>query len=109
MWEQIEECVKDLQKTLSNFKEYKKDYAQKEYNYRTALAKKIVELRAEGTPVTIISDLVRGDIDIAKLRFEKDIAEGLVESAEQGINFFKLKVRTLESQYSKEWDNQKFL
>lgn len=109
MWEEIEECIKDLNKTLTSFKKYKKEYAEKERIYRQALAKKILELRTSGFPVTIISDLARGDEEIAKLRYEKDIAESLSDSAEQGINFYKLKLRTLESQYSKEWDNQKFL
>ena len=109
MWEEIEQCIKDLNKTVTSFKQYKKEYAIKERDYRIALAKKILEERTKGTPVTIISDLVRGDEEIAQLRFEKDIAQGLSESADHGINFYKLKLRTLESQYSKEWDNQKFL
>lgn len=109
MWEEIEQCIRDLNKTVTSFKQYKKEYAIKERDYRIALAKKILEERTKGTPVTIISDLVRGDEEIAQLRFEKDIAQGLSESADHGINFYKLKLRTLESQYSKEWDNQKFL
>ena len=35
--------------------------AQREADYRKALAVKILEERAKGTPVTIISDLCRGD------------------------------------------------
>ena len=39
------------------------------------------------------------------MRFERDIAEGLVKSAEEGINFYKLKIRELEAQYSREYSN----
>ena len=53
--------------------------AKAERDYRVALAKKMLELRAEGTPVTIISDLCRGDEEIARLKMERDIAESLYE------------------------------
>ncbi|MGN1271452.1 MAG: hypothetical protein ACI4UX_05790 [Clostridia bacterium] len=105
MWNDIEQAMEDLQKTLSNYKEYQKDYAKKEYNYRTALSKELVRLRAEGQAVTHLADIARGKEEIAKLRFERDIAEGLVHSAEEGINFYKLKIREMENQYSREYSN----
>ena len=43
-------------------------YAEAESNYRMALSKAILEERANGTPVTIISDVCKGKSDIAKLR-----------------------------------------
>lgn len=46
--------------------------------------------------------------DIAELKFQRDIAEGLVRSAEEGINFYKLKIREMESQYNKEWGVAKY-
>lgn len=107
MWHYIEEAMDDLQKTLSNYKNYQKDYAQKEYNYRTALSKELVRLRAEGQAVTHLADIARGEKEIAKLRFDRDIAEGLVKSAEEGINFYKLKIRELEAQYNREYGNPK--
>ena len=105
MWNYIETAMDDLQKTLSNYKEYQKDYAKKEYNYRTALSKELVRLRAEGQAVTHLADIAKGEEEIAMLRFERDIAEGLVKSAEEGINFYKLKIRELEAQYSREYGN----
>ena len=98
MWNEIKEAMNDLQKALSNYKDYQKDYAVKEYNYRTALSKELVRLRAEGQAVTHLAD-------IAKLRFERDIAEGLVNSSSEGINFYKLKIRELEAQYNREYGN----
>ena len=108
MWNDIEEAIKELNKTLSEYKNIQKDYALKEYKYRTALSKKLVQLRAEGQAVTHLADIARGMEDIAKLRFDRDIAEGLVKSAEEGINFYKLKIRELEAQHSREWGATKF-
>lgn len=105
MWQEIEQAMTDLQKSLSSYKEYQKDYAHKEYLYRTALSKELVRLRADGQAVTHLADIARGEPEIAKLRYERDIAEGLVKSAAEGINFFKIKVRELEAEYAREYGN----
>lgn len=108
MWNDIENAIEDLKKTLSEYKKYQKDYAIKEKKYRVALSKRLLELRAEGQAVTHLADIARGMEDIAELRFQRDIAEGLVRSAEEGINFYKLKIREMESQYNKEWGTVKY-
>ena len=108
MWHEIEEEINNLNKTLSEYKKYQKDYAIKERAYRIALSKRLLELRAEGQAVTHLADIARGMGDIAELRFKRDIAEGLVRSAEEGINFYKLKIKEMESQYNKEWGAVKF-
>ena len=108
MWNDIEKEIENLNKTLSEYKKCQKDYAVKERDYRVALSKRLLELRAEGQAVTHLADIARGMKDIAELRFRRDIAEGLVRSAEEGINFYKLKIREMESQYNKEWGTVKY-
>lgn len=78
-------------------------YAQAEHDYRVAMRKKILEERAGGMPVTIISDLCRGDPEIAKLRMERDIALTVYESAKEAIQTFKLQIRILDAQIEREW------
>lgn len=78
-------------------------YAQAERDYRVAMRKKILEERANGTPVTIISDLCRGDDAVAKLRLERDIALTVYESAKEAINGYKLQIRILDAQVEREW------
>lgn len=80
-------------------------YAQAERDYRVAMAKRILVERDKGTPVTIISDLCRGDAEIAKLRFERDVAEVVYKSAQEAINGYKLQIRILDSQIEREWGN----
>ena len=108
MWNDIEKEIENLNKILNEYKKYQKDYAVKERDYRVALSKRLLELRAEGQAVTHLADIARGMRDIAELRFRRDIAEGLVRSAEEGINFYKLKIREMESQYNKEWGTVKY-
>lgn len=80
-----------------------KAYAQAEHDYRVAMRQKILAERSKGTPVTIISDLCRGDPEVAKLRLERDIALTVYESAQEAINGFKLQIRILDSQIEREW------
>ena len=82
-----------------------KAYAQAEHDYRVAMRKKILDERAKGTPVTIISDLCRGDPEVAKLRLERDIALTVYESAQEAIQSIKLQIRILDNQVSREWGN----
>lgn len=49
--------------------------------YRIALARKIVELHAEGIAWTVTQDLAKGDPQVAHLRYERDVAEGVKEAA----------------------------
>lgn len=60
-----------------------KDYAQAEETYRVALAKRIVELRAEGVAATLAQDMAKGDPNVARLRMLRDVAEGVKEAATQ--------------------------
>ena len=80
-----------------------RSYAQSEQEYRIALAKRILAEWSKGTPVTIISDICRGDREIAKLRFERDCAEVVYKSALEAINAMKLQLRMLDAQVEREW------
>lgn len=108
MWEEIEQAMKDLETCVSEYKKYNKDYAVKERNYRVLLSKRLTELRAAGEKVTHLADIARGQEDVAQLRFDRDIAEGLKEAAKEGINFYKHKLKILNDQYDREWGAAKF-
>lgn len=78
-------------------------YAQAEHDYRVALAEKTLLERDKGTPATICSDVCRGDRKIAKLRFERDVAEVVYRSALEAINATKLQIKILDAQVEREW------
>ena len=79
------------------------DYAQAEQDYRIALSKKIAIERENKTPVTIISDVCRGDPQVAKLKFQRDVAEVVYKSAMEACNVYKLQIRVLENQIDREY------
>ena len=57
--------------------------AEKERAYRVALARRITELHADGVAWSACADLARGDETVARLRMERDIAEGVREAMGQ--------------------------
>ena len=77
--------------------------AAAEREYRVALAKKILQERDSGTPVTIISDICRGSQEIAELKFKRDCAEVVYKSALEAVNGYKLQIKVLENQIDREW------
>lgn len=80
-------------------------YADAERDYRIELAKKILDERSKGTPVTIITDICKGDPTIATMRFKRDCAEVVYKSALEAINSYKLQIRLMDNQLSREWSN----
>ena len=66
MWQQIEENMQMLEKAVIEMKSRSRKLAEAEHNYRVALSERLTELRAEGQPVTHLSDIARGEKKIAK-------------------------------------------
>ena len=94
----LDEAIRQLNKRGQS-------YAEAERDYRIELAKKTLLEREKGTPVSIIGDICRGDPQIATMRFKRDCAEVVYKSAMEAINSYKLQLRLLDAQLSREWSN----
>lgn len=72
------------QEAERNLLQASREFAQKEEAYRLALAKEIVRQHAEEKVAwTVAPDLARGEQTVARLRRERDIAEGVREAMQQ--------------------------
>ena len=60
-----------------------RDLAQAEERYRVALAREIVKQHDAGLAWTVCADVARGQDTVAKFRRERDIAQGVMEAAQQ--------------------------
>lgn len=92
----------NLNKAIEELKKRGQVKAKAERDYRVELAKEILQLRAEGVPVTIINDLARGNEKIASLKMERDIAESLYESNMQYIYSCKINIDIVQKQIEAE-------
>lgn len=105
LYHELEQKQRDLTRAIEELKPRGSARSEAECAYRVALKKRIVELRAQGMPVTIIGDVARGDEEIADLRFKRDTADVLYDSAKEAINALKLQIRIINDQISREWGN----
>lgn len=93
----VAECVNDMY-SLGVKK------AEAERNYRVAKQKRILYERTHNaTPVSIISDIVKGYEDIAELAMVRDCAETEYDANYEAILYWKKRVDTIREQIKREW------
>lgn len=95
---ELSASIKALQKTGGALAEAERDYKIK-------LREASLQLKAEGTAVTLIDKIVYGVKEVAELRFKRDIAEVVYKANQEAINSTKLQMRMIESQINREWSN----
>ena len=105
LWNELEEKRKLLDKAIETLATNGYDLAAKERDYKIAVNKKALQLRAEDTPVTLINTIIYGYEDIAALRFDRDTAQVKYDANNEYINTIKLQIRILENQLNREYSN----
>lgn len=105
LWTELNEKRVMLDKAIETLATNGYDLAAKERDYKIAINKKALQLRAEDTPVTLINTIIYGYEDIAQLRFERDTAQVKYNSNLEYINTIKLQIRILEGQLNREYGN----
>lgn len=81
-------------------------YARNRQAYEVAKARRTLEERMKGTPVTLILHLAQGYEDVSEARMLKDSAEALYAAAKESVNVAKLKARIVEAQINRDWYQQ---
>lgn len=99
----LQDIIRKLDAGIGKLAKNGQAMAQAEMNYRIALREEILKQRDKGTPVTIISDICRGDPAIAKCKFDRDVAEVVYQANLEAINTWKLQIRVMENQIGREW------
>lgn len=103
---ELQHKLKLINKAIDTLAKNGQRMAEAEMNYRIELAKEILIQRDNGVPVTIISDICRGNQKIAKLKFERDTAEVVYQSNLEAIMAWKLEAKMIENQIAREWSQQ---
>jgi hypothetical protein len=71
--------------------------AKTERDYKVALRLEILKLKSEGYPATLINDLAKGEENIANLRFERDKAKTLYDTARDSMNSLRVEASVLQT------------
>ena len=72
-----------------------KELAEKERDYRRALAHEIIRLKDEGERITLISDIARGLL--ADEKFERDLAEERLKAGKASLEAIQVRINGLQS------------
>ena len=107
MYNEIMREVSVMEQALKELGKRGRKLAEAERAYKIAMRVEILKLRDEGKPATLVLQLCYGTPSIAKLRYERDLAETMYKSALEAVNVYKLKIRIMENQYDKEYGNTK--
>lgn len=84
-----------MEKSGSELFKLAKESAEAERDYRVALAKEKLKLRAEGMPVGLIEDVSRGNI--ADERFARDLAKEKYIAGRDSIKAIIAQLNALQS------------
>lgn len=103
--QKLEELNNLLTSALSEYKKRGQDYAKAYKNYRVKVAQKLLQLKAEGMPVTISYDIARGDEEVANAKEQEIITECLYKSCQEAVNVFKLQIKILQAQINNDYGN----
>lgn len=108
LFNDIQELTQRLNANIKTLANNGRAKATAEHNYKICLREEALKLRQESNmPVTLIQQIIYGIPEVAKKRFERDIADTMYNVNLESINSIKLQLRLLESQLQREWGNTK--
>lgn len=105
LWLQINKLTNDLNSGLKDLRARGVAYADAYRKYRMLLSQELLKLKSDGMPVTIAYDIARGKEEIANAKFEELKTEAYYKSCLEGINVYKMQIKILENQLSREYGN----
>ena len=105
LYNDLQQQVDLLQRSLEQLRKTGKEYAEAEKNYKILLRQECLKLRDEGMAIGMIDKTCHGIQVVADARFERDVAESVYKANLEAINSIKLQLRIIENQIQREWGN----
>lgn len=99
----LQQLMDELESEIDAYRNAGYQLAENEAEYRMNLQLKILSERNKGTPVTVISDICRGDAEIAYLKQLRDCSEVAYKACQEKINALKLTIRVMNDRIAREW------
>ena len=91
----LQQLYEEVEQTIEELRKFEYQAAEHERQYRMLVSAKTASERMKGTPVTVISDLVRGEGPIAAAKLEWQKAEADAKAAQHQIFLAKDKMTML--------------
>ena len=107
LWVRIEECMRLLDLALREAKKRGNLMVDRECEYYTAKARECFELLEAGYANTFIQQVIKGRPAVADAMQKYHAAEVEYKNANEAINAMKAKLRVLENEQEREWEQSK--
>ena len=107
LWLRIEECMRLLDIALKEAKRRGNHMVNCECEYYTAKANECFELLEKGYANTFIQQVIKGRPNVAEAMTKYHAAEVEYKNANEAINAMKVKLRVLENEQEREWNQAK--
>lgn len=109
LWVRIEECMRLLDVALREAKSRGNLMVQRECEYYTAKSKECFSLLEAGYANTFIQQVIKGRPSVAEAMKSYHAAEVEYKNANEAINAMKAKLRVLENEQEREWEQARRL
>lgn len=103
LYQELQQKTHELDVSIKALRKTGTEYAQAERAYKVKLREECLKLRDQGMAVGMIDKVCYGIPSVAELRFKRDIAEVVYKANQEAINSYKLQMRLIEAQISREW------
>lgn len=94
-----------LDRFIDEYRELGTEHAKRDREYYTAKAAKTLELKDQGMPATVISQIIKGVAPVAEAREKMLVSETMTRAALEAIMSTKLQIKLVESQLQREYSN----
>lgn len=108
LYDDLQQKIKQLNISVKELRKTGTAFAQAEMTYKMELSKEALSLKDSGMAVTLIDKVIYGRPNIAKLRFERDVAQAVYNANQESINSLKLQIRIIENQIGREMGQSKY-
>ena len=107
MWVRIEECMRLIDLAIAEAKSRGREMVVKEAAYYSAKAKESLRMLNSGCSSTYISTVIKGQDAVVGAMSDYHEAEVLYKNANEAIQAYKLKLRVMEAELEREWEQQR--
>lgn len=101
---ELADLIDKLNTSVRQVRKSGSEYAEADREYKTKLATKILELEAEGRPVTNLLYIARGDKEVADAKVRQISKEAIYKANLEAINSLKLQIKVLDAQIQREYE-----
>lgn len=103
--EELQRKNEELTQSIKLLRANGEKLAEAEREYKMKLTQEVLKLKKEKMPATLIDLIIYGVPEVAKVRFERDIADVMYNANKEHINVTKLQLKIIQAQLDKEWAN----